>query len=306
MMEMKRFVCAMLAVLLFFQMVLSEVLEVGEINGTNDSGLLGVGSAGNYWTPGKEGVRVTVVDLDGNQIGSTVDYSNSNLGSAVYHFGRTTKMDYRNGYSLSLSTAGYDWKSLYGLPKVISENGTLADMDAIKDFISTNSTLDTIAKYAGINFPTLTDGNHKIVIEPIAYFYYMGFPWAMTATEAALYDQQVVGDLCHRMGNLTHKQLPLSMFLSTADLHFPSYASSGGSLQSRATIIERLGLMIWSNDKETPGSAVVENPTVPPIMTTIPMLMSIPLRRSVIPAGILPPAAPPPLPSPATRAFPRP
>ena len=63
---MKRFVCAMLAVLLFFQMVLSEVLAVGEINGTNDSGLLGVGSAGNYWNPGYEGIRVTVVDLDGN------------------------------------------------------------------------------------------------------------------------------------------------------------------------------------------------------------------------------------------------
>lgn len=262
MMEMKRFICAALALLLFLQMALPVASAVGEINGTNDSGLLGVGSAGNYWTPGKEGIRVTVVDLDGNQIGGTVDYSNSSLGSAVYHFGRTTKMDYRNGYSLSLSTAGYDWKSLYGLPKVISENGTLADMDAIKDFISTARILNQIASNAGIGFEDLIDGNHKIVIEPIAYFYYMGLPWAMTATEAALYDQQVVGDLCHRMGNLTHKQLPLSMFLSTADLHFPSYASSGGSLQSRATIIERLGLMIWSNDKETPGSVIVENPIV--------------------------------------------
>ena len=64
MMEMKRFVSALLALVMLTTSVWA--LGTGEINGTNDSGLLGTGSAGNYWTPGKEGIRVTVVDLDGN------------------------------------------------------------------------------------------------------------------------------------------------------------------------------------------------------------------------------------------------
>lgn len=256
---MKRWISMLLALMLLIIPV--NAAGVGEINGSNDSGLLGAGSAGNYWTPGKEGIRVSVVTLDGIQVGSTVDYSNNNLGTNVYHFGKKTKINYRSGTSLATPSGGYTWKSLSGLPKVISENGLTAEMEAIRDFIRREGTLQTIASDCGVSYSVLTDGHYKIVIEPIAYFYYMGLPWAMTATEAALYDQQVCGDMYSRMGNLTHKQLPLSMFLTTADLHFPSSANSGGTMQSRAKIIERLGLIIWANE-QTEVPAAVENPTV--------------------------------------------
>ena len=63
---MKRVMAGLLALMMLILTVPAQAAGVGEINGTNDSGLLGVGSAGNYWTPGKEGLRVTVVNLDGN------------------------------------------------------------------------------------------------------------------------------------------------------------------------------------------------------------------------------------------------
>lgn len=76
---MKRVIAGLLVLMMLILTMPAQAAGIGEINGTNDSGLLGTGSAGNYWIPGKEGIQVTVVDLDGNQIGNTVDYSNSNL-----------------------------------------------------------------------------------------------------------------------------------------------------------------------------------------------------------------------------------
>jgi hypothetical protein len=45
----------------------------------------------------------------------------------------------------------------------------------------------------------------------------------MTATEAAMYDNLLSGGLRSKMGSLTHKDLPLSMFLETLDLGFATF-----------------------------------------------------------------------------------
>lgn len=47
--------------------------------------------------------------------------------------------------------------------------------------------------------------------------------FAMTATEAALYNKQVANGLRSKMGSLPHKNLPLSMFLETPNLGFPAW-----------------------------------------------------------------------------------
>lgn len=63
-----------------------------------------------------------------------------------------------------------------------------------------------------MSFDILIGGQYKILIEPVAYFTYNGINMAMTATEAALYDQQVSGRLRTAMGNLTHKTCPSPFF----------------------------------------------------------------------------------------------
>jgi len=99
-----------------------------------------------------------------------------------------------------------------------------------------------IADYAGISYDTLTDpwGTHTILLEPIAYFTYNGTPYAMTATEAALYNRQVNGNLRAKMGDLTNLNLPLCMFLETSELGIP--AGGGSGHQSNENIISYLGV----------------------------------------------------------------
>ena len=64
-----------------------------------------------------------------------------------------------------------------------------------------------------------------------AYFKYGGILYAMTATEAAVYNKQAGNDLRSKMLSLTHKNLPLSMFLETADLGFPAWGGPTTEVQ---------------------------------------------------------------------------
>ena len=66
--------------------------------------------------------------------------------------------------------------------------------------------------------------------------------YAMTATEAALYDQKVNGNLRSKMGSLTHKNLPLAIFLEEADLGYPAWSGSTNSKVSNDQIISSLGI----------------------------------------------------------------
>lgn len=61
----------------------------------------------------------------------------------------------------------------------------------------------------GFKLETLTNGDYKLMIEPIMYITYNGVKTVMTATEAALYNQLTGGDLINKFGPLSHKNLPL-------------------------------------------------------------------------------------------------
>ena len=50
-----------------------------------------------------------------------------------------------------------------------------------------------VSDKTGIAFDDLISGDYKLVIEPIAYFTHGGRNYAMTATEAALYNQMSGG-----------------------------------------------------------------------------------------------------------------
>ena len=101
-----------------------------------------------------------------------------------------------------------------------------------------------IAELTGFNYKTLINGDYKILLEPIAYMTFNGMKMAMTATEAALYDQQLGGGLRSKMVSLSHKNLPLAMFLETPDLGYPAWAGSTTTAASNTDIISSLGLGI--------------------------------------------------------------
>ncbi len=92
---------------------------------------------------------------------------------------------------------------------------------------------------------------------PVAYFKFGGVMYAMTATEAACYDKMLNGALRSKMVSLTNKNLPLSMFLQTADLGYPAWAGSTTAKQDDSTIINALGIGIIYFDAPPEPSEVI-------------------------------------------------
>ena len=216
----------------------------GDGNFDGGGGGMGSGTSTNYWNPGMDGVRISVVNVDSHAVvGNTVDWSNQNPSTNMIHFGKVSKLSYNSGRALSPVVGGYVCvRPAQSLPRIISTGDYPASIAAIRSYFTDEQVIRAIAGYVGIDFDTLIAGDYKIVVEPIAYFVYGGAYYAMTATEAALYDQKVNGNLRSKMGSLTHKNLPLAIFLEEADLGYPAWSGSTNSKVSNDQIISSLGI----------------------------------------------------------------
>lgn len=127
------------------------------------------------------------------------------------------------------------------MPKIITGDEQV-NINAIKSYFCSEYVLMMIANMAGFNYDQLISGSYKLLLEPIAYFTVGGIMAAMTAHEAALYDQLIGGTLKSHMPSLTHKNLLLAMFLETSDLGFPAWKGSTTEKVSDDEIISSLGL----------------------------------------------------------------
>lgn len=200
------------------------------------------GTGDNYWN-GQDGVRVTVLeDETFASVTTPVDFTNNPQPASTYHFGKKNKLQYRSSSALTPKLGGYDDISpATSMPPIISSGGA-GNIAAVKQYFSMEGTVKDIAEKTGFDYDELISGKYVLLIEPIAYFTYNGISLAMTATEAALYDQMVGGALMSKMGLLTHQNLPLAMFLERDDLGYPAYSGSITGIKSNATIISSLGL----------------------------------------------------------------
>lgn len=259
---MKRIISALMCLILLFSVFPTFVYADGDGNIDNGGGGMGDGEAGkNFWNPGQDGCRVTVIRASDNKpVTTPIDLTNKNEDNIKFHFGKKSKLHYKNGASLAGTAVTYIYKvPSKGLPTIIEDNGN-ANIDAIRSYFCSSETIKEIAKLVGASYDTLINGNYKLLIEPIAYITFGGDRYAMTATEAALYDQKLSGGLRAKMKDLSHKNLPLAMFLEKADLGYPAYTGSRTSAQSNSTIISSLGLGVvkFSEDAgEEPDDPVI-------------------------------------------------
>ena len=112
-----------------------------------------------------------------------------------------------------------------------------------------------VAEATGIGYEDLISGQYKLLIEPMVFFTYNGQYYAMTATEAALYDQMASGGLRSKMASLTHQNLPLALYLEYSDLGFPVWSGGASGRQSNTDIINALGLgIVWFDEVPDPPS----------------------------------------------------
>lgn len=251
---MKRLITIFLSLLLLTSLVLP-VCAIGEGNVDSGGGSMGDGSNTNSWNPGNDGVRVTVVRAnDHSVVTKPIDLTNKTPSNKIYNFGKVCKLQYTAGRGLSPVQGGYTFKNPeQPLPRIVSTSGS-NNIAAIKSYFTDEQVIRSIAKTTGMDFDVLTNGDYKLLIEPFAFYTFEGVMILTTATEAAMYDQQVNGLLRKRMVSLTHKNLPLAMFLEVADLGYPAWSGNRNTAASNENIRAALGLGVV-RFKEMPPEA---------------------------------------------------
>ena len=255
---MKRICSIMLAVLLLFA-VSVPAYAIGEGNIDNGGGSMGQGTTENYWSAGNEGVRVTVIrSSDRSVVTRPIDLTNKRPDNIQYSFGKVCKVSYSAGTALVPNTGTYEYiNPAQSLPKIISTKSLgAASIEAIKSYFTDEQVIRSIANLTGMDFEVLTNGEYKLLLEPISYLVFQGMNVAMTATEAALYDQATSGAMRANLPTVGFQSLPLSMFLETADLGYPAWTGPKTGVRSNQEIITSLGL----------GVVRFEESTTPPVV----------------------------------------
>ena len=239
---MKKIICVLLLMAMLFSLAITALAADSNIDG--GGGDMDQGTNQNSWVPGRDGVRVTIVrDSDNAAVSTPVDFANGLNNDIVIHFGNVSKISYRSKGLTPHNGNYYSIRPTNTMPRIISPNGS-SNIAAIRSYFCREGTIRDIANAAGFDYGTLVNGQYKILLEPIAFFKYNGVMFAMTATEAALYNQLTGNAMYRKMAFLTHKNLPLSMFLEIPDLGFPAWNGSTNSIQGDAIIIANLGLGI--------------------------------------------------------------
>jgi len=242
--------------LLFFVLVMACPVTVsasGVGNMDGGGGGMGQGEEQNKWIPGMDGVRVTVVRAEGNEpVTVPIDLTNQTPVDVRLHFGKNSKLFYAKGGALVPGMGAYQYVNpAQALPQIVSTNG-VHNIAAIKSYFTDEQIIRSIAGLTGMDFEVLIGGAYRLMVEPLAFYRFEGVMVAATATETAVYDQVTGGLLRRKMVSLTHKNLPLAIFLEMPDLGFPAWTGSRSNPASDTDIISALGIgVVCFKERET-------------------------------------------------------
>ncbi len=246
----RKILVSLLAVVTVLSLLIVPALAEGDGNidgggGSGDGGGgMGEGSKQNYWN-NEDGCRITI--LKNGQKVYSMDWSNQPESASVKRsFVPKNKLDYLHGSSLAPKWEEYTSTVVpLKMPTIVGGAGG-NNIEAIKRYFTDKNVIESISGGIGVPYNDLTGGEYKLLLEPIAYFVFKGDKWAMTATEAAMYDAQIEGQLRAWMKSLTHQNLPLSMFLEKSDteLHLDKWTGAKSGKQTNADIIRYLGMGI--------------------------------------------------------------
>lgn len=241
---------------LFSVMGTGTAYAVGEGNLDGGGGGMGQGTTQNQWSAGNEGVRVTVIRAsDRAVVTRPVDLTNKRPNNIQYSFGKVCKVTYSNGAAATPDTNVYEYKNpSQSLPRIISTKSLgAASIEAIKSYFTDEQVIRSIADLTGMDFEVLTNGDYKLLLEPIVYVVFQGTNVAMTATEAAVYDEITGGAVRAVLPTVVFQNLPLSMFLEVGDLGYPAWNGPKSGVRSNQEVKSSLGLgIVRFNEQTTP------------------------------------------------------
>lgn len=263
-----------------------QVLADGDGNMDGGGSEMGQGTAQNFWSPGNDGVRITVVHAESGEAATpSVDFSNKTFSKPVIHFQKSSKLDYRGGATLTPAEGAYPYHiPAATIPYIMTSNTHPANIQAIRQYFCSEYAARMIADSTGIDYDTLIGGDYKLVIEPICYFTFQGGFYAMTATEAALYNQLSGGALAAMLPNVILKNLPLSIFLETSDLGFQAWTGPTTEQVSNEQIIACLGIGIVSY-KDMPAPEIEAPDVVYRVDTDVITSITLNSSRRITPSS---------------------
>ena len=195
----------------------SSIALAADTNIDGSGGSMDTVTGDSVWKPGNEGVRVTLVDASsGARISDSLDIRNSNTDpqcrtsfDPLYGSGYGTKLENRSGFSPTVGP--YHSKIMTStIPRIISQGGS-TNIAAVKAYFGAEANIKIIADLMGLSLDDINREDRALMLEPIAYFKFMGQPLALTATEAAQYNKMSSQAVRKSLGRLTNQNLPLSM-----------------------------------------------------------------------------------------------
>ena len=167
---MKRILSLLLALVIAISAAVP-AYATGDGNFDGGGGSMGDGTKTNYWNPGMDGVRVSVIHADSQAVTGTVfDLTNKVPSTGLAHFGKVSKLSYNTGKSIAPKAGNYTYiNPSQSLPKIISTSSSKASIAAIRSYFTDEQVIRSIAGYVGMDFDTLIGGDYKLVVEPLAY-----------------------------------------------------------------------------------------------------------------------------------------
>lgn len=220
---MKKIYALFLSILIILSIAIPAYAADPNLDG--GGGNMGEATGASWWSPGRDGVRVTVIrDSDNAPMTTPVDFSNGGNSDITVHFEKSSKLTYCKGMELVLDTGKYKcFRPKQAIPYIVNSKSHPASIAAVRSYFCREGTMQDIAAATGFPYEELVSGPYKLLLEPMVYVRYHDIMYAMTATEAALYNKKVSGELKNNLLNVTHKNLPMAMFLEIADLGFPAW-----------------------------------------------------------------------------------
>lgn len=177
---MKRTLIAIMMIVASILCIAGIAFAAGDGNIGQGGGYMGDGTGESRWNTWEEGVRITVVDAEtGNRVPGTTtfDWLSFKISSNIqyFHYGNTNKIEYarRTGKQLVPTASTHQWEynqEMANKIKIIPLSPSANTLEQIRSFFTDEGTLRDIAYDAGISYDRLTNGNYKVLIEPVAFF----------------------------------------------------------------------------------------------------------------------------------------
>ena len=189
---MKKIYALFLSILIILSIAIPAYAADPNLDG--GGGNMGEATGASWWSPGRDGVRVTVIrDSDNAPMTTPVDFSNGGNSDITVHFEKSSKLTYCKGMELVLDTGKYKcFRPKQAIPYIVNSKSHPASIAAVRSYFCREGTMQDIAAATGFPYEELVSGPYKLLLEPMVYVRYHDIMYAMTATEAALYNLSLI------------------------------------------------------------------------------------------------------------------